>query len=192
MRKFIVASASPRRREILLLSGYDFDVVPSDADESITEKLSPADTVLELSKRKAFSVSEKYPDAVVFGCDTVVALDDVILGKPQNRDDAVKMLKMLSGKTHKVLTGVCITDGRKTQSFYESTDVTFYDLSDDTVESYAESGECDDKAGSYGIQGIGCVLVKEIKGDYFSVVGLPIAKTARVLSFFGVEGKIKL
>lgn len=192
MKKFIVASASPRRREILLSSGYSFEVVPSDADETIDENLSPAETVLELSKRKAVCVSKSNPGAVVFGCDTVVALGDTVLGKPENKADAVRMLKMLSGKTHEVLMGVCVTDSEKTECFFERTEVTFYPLSDDTIESYVQSGECDDKAGAYGIQGLGCVLVKEIKGDYFSVVGLPIAKTARVLSRFGIEGKVKL
>lgn len=192
MKRFIVASASPRRKEILLSSGYDFEVIPSDADESISEKLTPSETVLELSKRKAVSVSEKHPGDVVFGCDTVVALGDKILGKPRNDEEAAEMLKMLSGKTHEVLTGVCITDGESIQNFFERTEVTFYELSDETVKTYVQSGECRDKAGAYGIQGLGCVLVKEIKGDYFSVVGLPIAKTARLLSKFGIHGKIKV
>ncbi len=190
MKRFICASASPRRREILSSCGYDFEVIPSDADESIEGSLTPAETVTELSKRKALSVSEKHPDAVVFGCDTIVVLGGTILGKPRDEADAKNMLRLLSGKTHAVLTGVTITDGTKTVTFYENSEVTFYDLSDETIASYVASREPMDKAGSYGIQGLGCILVKGISGDYFSIVGLPIARTARVLREFGVYGKI--
>ncbi len=190
MKRFICASASPRRREILASCGYDFEVIPSEADESIDEKMTPAETVMELSKRKALSVSEKHPGAVVFGCDTIVVLGNTILGKPRDEENAKNMLRMLSGKTHEVMTGVTITDRKKSYTFHEVSEVTFYELSEETIESYVASLEPMDKAGSYGIQGLGCVLVKGIKGDYFSIVGLPIAKTARVLSEFEVYGKI--
>lgn len=192
MKRFIVASASPRRREILENAGYTFEIIPSDADETLEDGLSPEDAVCELSRRKALSVLRDNPDAVVFGCDTVVALDGQILGKPENDEDAKRMLRTLSGRRHTVSTGVCIADGNKIKTFFNTTEVEFYPLSEETVESYVGTGECSDKAGAYGIQGYGRVLVKEIKGDYFSVMGLPVSETARVLKEFGVEGRIKV
>ncbi len=192
MKRFIVASASPRRREILENAGYTFEIIPSDADETVEEGLSPEETVCELSRRKALSVLSANPDAVVFGCDTVVALDGQILGKPENDEDAKRMLRTLSGRRHTVSTGVCIADGNNIKTFFNTTQVEFYPLSEETVESYVCTGECSDKAGAYGIQGYGRVLVKEIKGDYFSVMGLPVSETARVLKEFGIEGIICL
>ncbi len=192
MKRFIVASASPRRREILENAGYTFEIIPSDADETVDEGISPEETVCELSRRKALSVLSANPDAVVFGCDTVVALDGQILGKPENDEDAKRMLRTLSGRRHTVSTGVCIADGNNVKTFFNTTEVEFYPLSEETVESYVSTGECSDKAGAYGIQGYGRVLVKEISGDYFSVMGLPVSQTARVLRDFGVEGRIKV
>lgn len=192
MKRFIVASASPRRREILSNAGYTFAVIPSDADENITEVMTPEDTVRELSRRKALAVLSENKDAVVFGCDTVVALDGEILGKPKNDEDAKRMLCMLSGKKHIVSTGVCVADKDCVRSFVNTTEVEFYPLSERTIESYIATGECSDKAGAYGIQGYGSVLVKRIKGDYFSVMGLPVSETARLLEDFGIYGKVKM
>lgn len=190
MKDFIVASASPRRKEILSMGGFGFRIIPSDCDETIKEKLSPEETVKVLAERKALSVLEKNENSVVLGCDTVVALGDEILGKPADREDAFKMIKALSGKTHRVCTGVCIADKDKTNTFVSVAEVEFYELSDETAESYVATGECDDKAGAYGIQGLGGTLVKSIKGDYYAIVGLPYAETVRVLSEFGIRGKI--
>lgn len=187
MKRFIVASASPRRKELLENLGYSFEIIPSDADESCDEKLSPKELVKELARRKAQSVSDKNPGAVVFGCDTVVEYDGNILGKPSDRGQARAMLSALSGRHHNVHTGVCITDGERTESFVSTVRVEFYKLSKALIESYTATGESDDKAGAYGIQGLGSVLVKGIEGDYFSVVGLPVAETARRLKLFGVE-----
>lgn len=192
MRRFILASASPRRKEILEKAGYSFEIIVSDADENITEDLSPEKTVEVLAERKALSVWESNRDSVVFGCDTVVAIDGRILGKPTDDEDAFNMLKMLSGRTHTVSTGVCICSEDKTEVFSNTTQVEFYPLSDETIRSYIASGEGKDKAGSYGIQGYGCVLVKEIKGDYFSVMGLPVSQSSRVLADFGIYGKVSL
>ena len=191
MKDFIVASASPRRKEILSMGGFSFRIIPSDCDESINEKLSPEETVKMLAERKALSVLSENEASVVLGCDTVVALGDEILGKPADREDAFNMIKALSGKTHRVCTGVCIADKEKSESFVSVAEVEFYELSDETVKSYVETGECDDKAGAYGIQGLGGTLVKGIKGDYYAIVGLPYAETVRVLSSFGVRGKIR-
>lgn len=192
MRRFILASASPRRKEILEKAGYSFEIIVSDADENIAEDLSPEKTVEVLAERKALSVWESNKDSVVFGCDTVVAIDGRILGKPTDDEDAFNMLKMLSGRTHTVSTGVCICSEDKTEVFSNTTKVEFYHLSDETIRSYIASGEGKDKAGSYGIQGYGCVLVKEIKGDYFSVMGLPVSQSSRVLADFGIYGKVSL
>lgn len=190
MKDFIVASASPRRKEILSMGGFGFRIIPSDCDETIKEKLSPEETVKVLAERKALSVLSENENSVVLGCDTVVALGDEILGKPADREDAFKMIKALSGKTHRVCTGVCIADKDKIKSFVSVAEVEFYELSDETAESYVATGECDDKAGAYGIQGLGGTLVKSIKGDYYAIVGLPYAETVRVLSEFGIRGKI--
>lgn len=190
MKDFIVASASPRRKEILAMGGFSFRIIPSDCDETITERLSPEETVKILAERKALSVLKNNTDAVVLGCDTVVALGDEILGKPSCREAAFNMIKALSGKVHRVCTGVCIADKGKTETFVSVAEVEFYELSDETVKSYVETGECDDKAGAYGIQGLGGTLVKSINGDYYAIVGLPYAETVRVLSKFGIKGKM--
>lgn len=192
MSRFIVASGSPRRKELLASAGYVFDVIPSDADETLEEGIHAFDAVKELSKRKALSVSMKNPGAVVLGCDTVVALGGKILGKPQSKREAFSMLSSLSGKEHEVYTGVFITDGEKSEGFVSFTKVEFYELSDETIKSYIETNEPTDKAGAYGIQGLGSVLVKKIDGDYFTVMGLPISECARVLSRFKIKGRIEL
>lgn len=192
MKRFILASASPRRKEILANAGFEFDIIVSDVDENITEDLSPSETVEELAKRKALAVWEENKDAVVFGCDTVVAVDGKILGKPRDDDEAFDMIKMLSGKAHTVSTGVCICASDKVSVFSNTTQVEFYPLSDETIRGYVATGESSDKAGAYGIQGFGSVLIKEIKGDYFSVMGLPVSESSRVLADFGIYGKVRV
>lgn len=191
MKRFIVASASPRRRELLSNVGFTFEVIPSDADESCEEKLSPEELVTELGRRKAESVFAENTDAVVLGCDTIVEYEGNVLGKPESREEAKEMLRMLSGKKHNVHTGVCIMDNEKAVSFVNTVKVEFYELSGELIDSYVATGESDDKAGAYGIQGVGCVLVKGIEGDYFSVVGLPVAETVRKLGEFGIKNKLR-
>lgn len=192
MKRFIVASASPRRKELLSNLGFDFEVIPSDADETLPEDISASEAVEELSKRKAQSVFEENTDAVVLGCDTVVALDGKILGKPSDEKDAEEMLRTLSGRTHQVFSGVTIMDKTKSKTFVSVSDVEFYELSDEAVMSYIKTREPMDKAGAYGIQGIGGVLVKKISGDYYTIVGLPLAQSVRVLADFGIKGTILL
>lgn len=191
-KRFILASASPRRAEILKNAGFDFEIIVSDADESLPDSIPVSEAVLRLSKVKAESVSKKYPGAVVLGCDTVVSLDGTVMGKPKDDRHAFEMLNALSGKIHQVYTGVTVTDGEKNESFFTETEVEFYPLSDETIASYIATKEPADKAGAYGIQGFGSVLVKKINGDYFSVMGLPVNESARVLARFGVKGKITL
>lgn len=184
MEKIILASASPRRRELLGLITTDFEIITADVDETVNENFTAEETVMNLSLKKAKAVSEKYQGRVVIGADTVVVCDGKILGKPVDDKDAFIMLKMLSGRTHQVLTGVTITDNTKADCFYVKSDVTFFDLSEEDILSYIKSGEPSDKAGSYGIQGKGSLFVEKISGDYFNIVGLPISELNRHLKKF--------
>ncbi len=180
----ILASASPRRRELLQMAGISFDIIPSCAEELPPGSLSVDRTVIENASRKASEVSKRFPNRTVLGADTLVTLNGTVLGKPHDREDAKRMLRLLSGNTHKVLTGICITDGKKTETALSVTDVTFRTLPEALIEQYVAIGECDDKAGAYGIQGRGCIFVDHLDGDYFGVMGLPICKVYRILSDF--------
>ena len=177
----ILASKSPRRIELMTLAGFDFKSVPATGEENIPDGTLPCDAVLMLSRQKAQEIAEKYPDDTVIGADTVVALDNEIMGKPKNEQDAFDMLKKLSGKTHSVLTGVCVISPDKHIHFYEKNEVEFYPLGDDEIWQYIASGEPMDKAGAYGIQEKGAMFVKRINGDFYNVVGLPVARLAREL-----------
>jgi septum formation protein len=179
--KIILASASPRRRDLMRNAGLDFEVCPSDGPEVFDDRLTVEKAVENLACQKARSVAEKHPGACVVGADTVVLLDGKILGKPRDEADAARMLKLLSGKTHKVCTGVCIIKNGKENAFTEETAVEFYPLTDEEIDNYVASGEPMDKAGAYGIQGLGCVNIKGIQGDYFNVVGLPVARVVRTI-----------
>ena len=195
MKNIILASGSPRRRELLKQIGLDFQIMVSDCDES-TSETEPEDYVKSLSRLKALSVASKIaegtlvPDTpsengyLVIGADTIVVHGGNILGKPKDEADAFSMLRSLSGDTHCVYTAVTVVDtadGAAT-TFAERTEVTMYELGDSEIWDYIHSGEPMDKAGSYGIQGKGAVLVEKINGDYFNVVGLPISRLSRVLS----------
>lgn len=176
MKHIILASASPRRKEILELADLKFDIMPSDAQE-ITTKTVPNEVVMELASIKAKDIYEKSEkQSMVVGADTVVAYQGQILGKPADKADAKRMLTMLSGQTHEVYTGVCVIEDGKTKTFYEKTKVTFYEISDEQIDHYINTGEPMDKAGSYGIQGKAAVFIKGIEGDYYNVVGFPIAR----------------
>ncbi|CAM3458029.1 Maf family protein [Cytobacillus oceanisediminis] len=181
MQNLILASSSPRRKELLENLHFTFEVSSSDVDESFDPWLTPDEIVKELAFRKADAVFKKYPDAFVIGSDTVVVKDGNVLGKPSSSEEAFSMLKSLSGTTHSVYTGVSILAPGKQIKFYEKTDVVFWELTDEEINSYIGTGEPFDKAGAYGIQGFGSVLVKSISGDYFSVVGLPVSRTVREL-----------
>lgn len=184
MSKIILASASPRRKELMELAGYDFEVICADIVEVVPEEAMPQEVVMSLALQKAQAVAAEHKEAVVIGSDTVVALDGKILGKPHSEQEACEMLRSLSGRTHKVFTGVAIVCGGKVKNFFDETDVEFYSLGDDEIKKYVATGEPTDKAGAYGIQGKGSVLVKKINGDFFSVMGLPIAKLYREMSDF--------
>ena len=184
MREIILASASPRRRELLTTAGVEFRVVVSDADETVPEGTAPKDAAVMTAEKKALAVCKSCPDGIVIGADTIVVAGGLILGKPKDEADAISMLRFLSGKEHEVITGVCITDGNKTEKFAQVSKVRFYELTDEEIAAYVATKEPDDKAGSYGIQGRGCVLVESIEGDYFNIVGLPVAATVRALKAF--------
>jgi len=181
MQRLILASSSPRRKELLENLHLTFEISSSNVDESFSPELTPEEAVKELASRKASFVAEKEPNAFVIGSDTVVVHEGDILGKPSDREEALFMLKKLSGNTHSVFTGVSIITPEQEIQFYEKTDVVFWELSQEEMDAYISSGEPFDKAGGYGIQGFGSYLVREIKGDYFSVVGLPVARTVREL-----------
>ncbi len=186
MKKYVLASKSPRRRELLENIKLQFDVCESNVDEDIVDKsLSPELYVRELALLKATDVAKKYKgqEVYIIGSDTVVAIDGQILGKPVDNEDAVNMLKTLSGREHFVYTGVCVVNAKNLEacSDFEVTCVKFRELSDDDIDKYLSKDNVLDKAGAYGIQGVAGVFVECIKGDYFNIVGLPVHKLSIIL-----------
>ena len=180
--KLILASASPRRAEILRNAGFEFDVHPAHVDETRLPGESPEDYVRRLADAKARSAAEqigrKHTRAIIIGADTAVVVAGKLLGKPNGVEDAKRMLRLLSGRTHEVLTGVAalrVPEG-SSALHVETTRVTFLELSDSDIENYVATGEPFDKAGAYGIQGIGGKFVREIEGCYFNVMGLPLSR----------------
>ncbi|MBJ8028321.1 nucleoside triphosphate pyrophosphatase [Bacillus cereus group sp. N21] len=184
MKKLILASGSPRRKELLELAGVPFEIVVSEIEETIGAYSSPADIVMSLALQKASAVVENHEDSVVLGADTIVTYESRILGKPKDEAEAKEILQLLSGKIHEVYTGVALISKEKTVTFYERTEVTFWELTEEEVDAYIATKEPLDKAGSYGIQGKGSIFVQHIQGDYYSVVGLPIARLVRELKQF--------
>ncbi len=178
----ILASASPRRKELLGLIVSNFEICPSGVEEIVPDGLSAEQSPEYLARIKALDIAKKHPSDIIIGADTSVIINGKILGKPKDKTDAENMLKMLSGNTHKVITGCAVIEKGNCRSFSVETEVEFYPLSQKEIEDYIASGEPFDKAGAYGIQGKGSVLVKGIKGDYFNVVGLPVAELYRFLN----------
>lgn len=193
MRNIILASASPRRSELLSKIGIEFTVKVSDVDENI-EISDPADMVMQLSKIKANAVYDMVKsdvdDTIIIGADTVVVLDGKVLGKPKDEEDAFVMLKSLSDRVHEVITGVTLlyieAGSVNIDTFYEQTQVHTYPMGDEEIKEYIKSKEPMDKAGSYGIQGLGGKFIKKIDGDYNNVVGLPVSKIYQKLKKKGV------
>ena len=204
MSQIILASASPRRRELLEQIGLNFEVCPAKGEEIIIKK-EPKEVVMELAAQKAREVASMLKtygdehrtlmtpqDTLVIGADTIVAAGSEILGKPKDEEDARRMLTMLSGKTHSVYTGVTFVfidkEGRTGEHcFFEKTDVCMYPLKEEEIDRYIQSGDPMDKAGSYGIQGRFAIHIKEIRGDYNNVVGLPVARLYQELQKLGVS-----
>lgn len=187
--KIILASQSPRRKELLERMGIqDFETISPNVDESAFHGLPPEELVRRLSAEKAAAVAGKVgEDAIVIAADTVVALEGAVLGKPADELDAFKMLSALSGVRHQVYTGVTVCRSGEKQTAHEVTDVTFRELSEREIEDYISTGEPMDKAGAYGIQGYGALLIQGISGDYYNVMGLPVCRLSGMLARFGVD-----
>ena len=177
----ILASRSPRRKELLSLITEDFTVIPSIGEERADKTLPAGEYVRVLAEHKAEEIWSSHTDDTVIGADTVVVIDGNVLGKPKDEDDAKRMLRLLSGREHSVFTGACIISGNKKLSFSEETKVRFFELSDDEINAYIDTGEPFDKAGAYGIQEKGALIVSGITGDYYNVMGLPVGRLAREL-----------
>ena len=178
--KIVLASGSPRRRELLSMLGAEFEVIPAKGEEKTEAGLTPAETVVSLAKAKAEEVAFFCGDALVIAADTVVSIDGDILGKPASHEEAAEMLRRLSGRTHEVYTGLCIRCGGKTLCGFEETMVRFKALEPSEIESYAKTDEPMDKAGAYGCQGLARKFIEKIDGDYFAVMGLPVHKTYEI------------
>lgn len=193
MRRLILASSSPRRRELLEQLGLRFEVRPSQVAERVDNSQSPDLVVLGLARQKAHAVAagcvQREDNAVVIGSDTIVVCNGQILGKPRHAAEARAMLQKLSGATHEVYTGLSVVDSADGHeaSAWEKTRVHFADISDEEISAYVETGEPMDKAGSYGIQAFGAMFVEGIEGDYFTVVGLPLRRLYLMLREFGVD-----
>ena len=181
-KKIILASKSPRRQELLKLMDLDFRIVLKDVDESYPDGLSPEEIAVYIAKKKAEAFDELVTDEVVLTADTIVSIGDKILGKPENEEHAVEMLTLLSGSTHQVITGVCLFYKQEYHSFYDVSDVTFRQMSDDEIRHYVSKYKPMDKAGSYGIQEwVGVTGIVKINGSYTNVVGLPTEKLYQAL-----------
>lgn len=187
-KEFILASASPRRRELLSSIGIKFQVCPAiNFSEENAENLLAHELVLRNAIGKAEEIANKYPNAIVLGVDTVGAFNDHILEKPKDYDDAFRMLKILQGNTHEVLSGLCLIANNKRSTYIESTKITFLPLTDEEIHTYLKKGEWTDKAAAYAAQGLASVFIKGFDGDYFNVVGLPIYRLNLMLKDFDIS-----
>ncbi|MBN2877358.1 MAG: septum formation protein Maf [Bacilli bacterium] len=176
MKKIILASNSPRRKELMKFLGYDFEIIASDIEEVINPKMEHDELVMDLAFQKAYSIFKDHKEDIVIGFDTLVVVDDFVLGKPKDQEEAAVFLNILSNRTHRVLTGCTILTRGFSKSFISEALVTFYPMDEQEIKDYIETGEPMDKAGAYGIQGYGAKFVNKVNGDYFTIVGFPIAK----------------
>jgi septum formation protein len=187
--RFVLASGSPRRRDLLAKGGYEFDVISPTVAEVSCDWLTIRETTLCNARRKAWSVAQTLPGAVVLGADTLVSIDDQMLGKPANLKQAAQILRRLSGRSHEVWTGVCLRHFAlgKSESFAVVSRVEFHDLTDRAIQDYFEKVNPLDKAGAYAAQGHGKEIIKRIEGSYSNVVGLPMEMTAHMLGVYGIN-----
>lgn len=185
--RVVLASGSPRRRQLLDLVGIRHEVQPSDTDETLLSGEIAEAYAERLARAKAASVAEKNPDAVVIGADTIVVIDGIVLGKPQDVGDAERMLGMLSGRSHTVMTAVAVSHLGRIASSVEMVDVTFLPIDEEEIRAYVATGEPMDKAGAYGIQGYGATVVRRIDGDYFAVMGLSLVRLVALLREVGLS-----
>lgn len=184
--RIILASQSPRRAQLLRMLGLHIEAVPADIDESYRAGEEPGEHAERLAGEKALAIARRFPDGVIIGSDTVVAVDGDVLGKPADEADAVRMLLRLQGRAHEVATGVAVWHG-ELRSAVERVSVHFRSFDEQTARAYARTGEPLDKAGAYGIQGYGATLVDRIDGDYYAVMGLPIVRTLTLLGALGLR-----
>ncbi|MEK7540947.1 MAG: Maf family protein [Patescibacteria group bacterium] len=189
MKKIILASQSPRRKELLLQIGLDFEIDPSNYEEDMTLKMNPAKLAEHLSLGKARDVAKRYKDAIVISADTIVAVGNEVFGKPKTPERAKYMLEKLSGRAHSIITGFTIIDTKSSKQISNSveTKVYFKNLSEQEIDSYIATGEPLDKGGGYAIQGKAALFVEKIEGDYFNIVGLPILSLSEELKKFGIN-----
>ena len=183
--RVILASASPRRRDLLTMIGITHEVIPADVDETYGAGEVPRAHAERLAREKASVLAARAPDAVIIAADTIVVVDGDVLGKPRDAEEAARMLRRLAGRTHTVFTAVAVASGAKILSGVEEVGVTFRPLDDATITSYVATGEPMDKAGAYGIQGYGAAIVERIDGDYFAVMGLAIGRMLALLRELG-------
>jgi septum formation protein len=183
----VLASSSPRRRDLLNLIGIQHEVRPSNIDETMRPREAPRRYAERLAREKASAIAVRDPDLITIGADTVVVVNRKVLGKPSDPDDAARMLGMLSGREHTVITAVAVARGRKLRSAVEEVRVKFRRLREDEIDAYIATGEPMDKAGAYGIQGFGATLVERVEGDYFAVMGLPLAQLVGLMRDVGVR-----
>ncbi|SPT72358.1 Septum formation protein Maf [Anaerobiospirillum thomasii] len=189
MYKLILASQSPRRRDFLKNMGLEFEIYEASIDEKVDDGELVGPYVVRMASKKADTVIKEHTDAVVIGADTVIALEGRILGKPKDREDALNMILSLSGKRHEVHTAVCVRDSDRKCIVQTVTYVTFANISKELAQIYVDSGECDDKSGSYALQGIGAMLIEKVEGSVSSVVGMPASQTRELLEKFGIYPK---
>jgi nucleoside triphosphate pyrophosphatase len=185
--KVVLASASPRRRDLLDLIGIAHEVRPANIDETMRPRETPRRYAERLAREKASAIATRDPDLITIGADTVVVINRKVLGKPADAADAARMLRMLSGREHTVITAVAVSRGRKLRSAIEEVRVKFRRLRDAEIEEYIAMGEPMDKAGAYGIQGYGATIVERIEGDYFAVMGLPLVRLVGLMRDVGVR-----
>ena len=185
--RVVLASASPRRRQLLNLIGIAHEVRPANIDETMRPRETPRRHAERLAREKASAIAKPDPDLITIGADTIVVVNRKILGKPRDTDDAARMLALLSGREHVVTTAVAVSRGKKLRSAVEEVRVKFRRLRDDEIETYIATGEPMDKAGAYGIQGYGATIVERIEGDYFAVMGLPIVRLVGLLRDVGIS-----
>lgn len=185
--RVVLASASPRRRDLLNLIGIAHEVRPANIDETMRPREAPRRYAERLAREKASAIATRDPDLITIGADTVVVVNRKVLGKPADPSDAARMLRMLSGREHTVITAVAVSRGKKLRSAIEEVRVKFRRLRDDEIDEYIAMGEPMDKAGAYGIQGYGATIVERIEGDYFAVMGLPLVRLVGLMRDVGVR-----
>ncbi len=185
--RIVLASSSPRRRDLLCMAGIAHEVMPADVDETYLAGEEPGAYAERVAREKAASIALREPSALVIAADTIVVIDGQVLGKPRDNPDAARMLRMLSGRTHQVRTAIAVARFGRLESAVEIVDVTFRELTDTEIVEYIDTGEPADKAGAYGIQGYGATIVERIEGDYFAVMGLSLRRLTELMRRVGAE-----